>query len=39
MLTNPNDEHVMMRNKFIYGVKARGAGGFGPFWLAAKCSA
>lgn len=38
-LTNPSDEHVMMRNKFIYGVKARGAAGYGPFWLAAKCSA
>lgn len=38
-LTNPSDEHVMMRNKFVYGVKARGAAGYGPFWLAAKCKA
>lgn len=37
-LTSPSDEHVMMRNKFLYGVKARGAAGYGPFWLAAKCT-
>lgn len=38
-LTSPTDEYVMLRNKFLYGVKARGAAGYGPFWLAAKCSA
>lgn len=38
-LTSPTDEHVLMHNKFLYGVKARGAAGYGPFWLAAKCTA
>lgn len=38
-LTAPSDEYVMLRNKFLYGVKARGAAGYGPFWLAAKCTA
>lgn len=38
-LTSPTDEYVMLRNKFLYGVKARGAAGYGPFWLAAKCTA
>ncbi len=38
-LTSPNDEHVVLRDKYLYGVKARGAAGYGPFWLAAKCTA
>ena len=38
-LTSPNDEHVILRDKYLYGVKARGAAGYGPFWLAAKCTA
>lgn len=38
-LTSPSDAHVVMHDKFLYGVKARGAAGFGPFWLSAKCSA
>ena len=38
-LTSPSVAHVVMHDKFLYGVKARGAAGFGPFWLSAKCSA
>lgn len=38
-LTSPSDEHVILRDKYLYGVKARGAAGYGPFWLAAKCTA
>lgn len=26
-------------DEFLYGVRARGAAGYGPFWLAAKCTA
>ncbi len=33
-LVNPNDENVFMRDEYLYGVRARGAAGFG-FWQTA----
>jgi phage major head subunit gpT-like protein len=34
--TAPNDEGVFYQDQIVYGVRARGAAGYGPFWLAAK---
>lgn len=36
---NPNDESVFMLNEYRYGVRARGAAGFGLWFLAARCIA
>ncbi len=38
-IASENSEHAIMHDKFVYGVKARGAAGYGPFWLAARCLA
>jgi phage major head subunit gpT-like protein len=38
-LTKPDDENVFMRDEFLYGVRARGAGGLGPWFLIIKCVA
>lgn len=32
-------EHAFKQDELQYGVRARGAAGYGPFWLAAKCTA
>lgn len=37
-LMNSNDENVFMRDEYVCGVKARGAAGYGPWWLAARCT-
>lgn len=34
-----DSEHAFMEDEVMYGIRARGAAGFGPFWLAAKCTA
>jgi phage major head subunit gpT-like protein len=33
------DDNVFWDDEVVFGVRARGAAGYGPFWLAAKCSA
>ena len=38
-LVRPDDPEVFKRNKFQYGVRARGAGAYGPYFLALKCTA
>lgn len=38
-LTKPDDSNVFMRDEFLYGVRARGAAGLGPWFLAVKCTA
>ncbi len=38
-LTKPDDENVFRRDEFLYGVRARGAAGYGPWFLAIKCNA
>jgi phage major head subunit gpT-like protein len=38
-LNKPDDENVFLRDEFLYGVRARGAAGYGPYWLAIKCTA
>ncbi len=38
-LTKPDDENVFKRDEFLYGVRARGAAGLGPWFLAVKCVA
>jgi phage major head subunit gpT-like protein len=35
--TQMDDETVFWEDEITYGVRARGAAGYGPFWLAAKC--
>lgn len=35
-LNKPTDTPVFMQDEFIYGVRARGAGAFGMWWLAAQ---
>jgi phage major head subunit gpT-like protein len=32
-LTDPNSERVMFDREFVWGVEARGAAGYGPWWL------
>jgi phage major head subunit gpT-like protein len=39
MLTRPEDDTVFNEDQYRYGVRARGAAGFGPFWLCAKAKA
>jgi phage major head subunit gpT-like protein len=39
MLTEVNSENVFQRKEFIYGVDARGAAGYGLWFLAAKAAA
>lgn len=34
-----NDDNVFWDEELVSGVRARGAAGYGPFWLAAKCTA
>lgn len=34
-----DDDNVFWDDEVVFGVKARGAAGYGPFWLAAKCIA
>ena len=36
-LTKPDDENVFKRDEFLYGVRARGAAGLGPWFLIVKC--
>jgi phage major head subunit gpT-like protein len=41
-ITNKNsntDDNVFNDDELRVGVRARGAAGYGPFWLAAKCNA
>ena len=38
-LTKPDDENVFKRDEFMYGVRARGAAGLGPWFLAVRCEA
>ncbi|MGC4114490.1 MAG: Mu-like prophage major head subunit gpT family protein [Myxococcales bacterium] len=38
-LTQPNDENVFQRDELLYGVRARGAAGLGPYFLAVRCEA
>jgi phage major head subunit gpT-like protein len=38
-LTKPDDENVFKRDEFLYGVRARGAAGLGPWFLAVRCEA
>lgn len=33
------DDNVFWDDEVVFGVRARGAAGYGPFWLAAKCNA
>lgn len=33
---NPDDPHVFDNDQFLAGVRARGAAGYGPWWLAAR---
>lgn len=33
-MTDPNAESVMMTRQYTWGVEARGAAGYGPWWLA-----
>jgi len=37
-LMKSDDPNVFMKDEYIAGVKARGAAGYGPWWLAAKCT-
>jgi phage major head subunit gpT-like protein len=37
-LMNSGDQNVFMRDEYVCGVKARGAAGYGPWWLAAYCT-
>ena len=39
LLTDLSDENVFQRNKFVYGVNARGNAGYGLWFLAAKARA
>lgn len=34
-----NDDNVFWDDEVVFGVRARAAAGYGPFWLAAKCNA
>lgn len=34
-----NDDNVFWDDEVVFGVRARGAAGYGPFWLASKCTA
>ena len=38
-LTKPDDENVFKRDEYLYGVRARGAAGLGPWFLALKATA
>jgi phage major head subunit gpT-like protein len=38
-LNKPDDENVFMRDEYLYGVRARGAAGYGPYFLCIKCTA
>ncbi len=38
-LTKPDDESVFLRDEYLYGVRARGAAGMGPYFLIVKCVA
>lgn len=38
-LNKPEDENVFMRDEYLYGVRARGAAGYGPYFLCVKCTA
>jgi phage major head subunit gpT-like protein len=37
-LNKPEDPNVFERDEFLYGVRARGNAGYGPWFLAAKVS-
>jgi phage major head subunit gpT-like protein len=37
-LNAPTDPNVFLQDEYIYGVRARGAGAYGMWWLAAKAS-
>jgi len=37
-LINSSDPNVFFRDEYVCGVKARGAAGYGPWWLAARCT-
>lgn len=36
--TTRDSEHAIKEDEVLYAVRARGAAGYGPFWLAAKCT-
>jgi phage major head subunit gpT-like protein len=38
-LNLPEDENVFMRDEYLYGVRARGAAGYGPYFLCVKNTA
>jgi phage major head subunit gpT-like protein len=38
-LTDPANDHVFQREEYLYGVRARGAGGYGLWQLIHKCTA
>ena len=37
-LMKSDDPNVFMKDEYIAGVKARGAAGYGPWWLISKCN-
>jgi len=39
MKTNPSDDNVFFERQFVYGVDARVAAGYGPWFLMARCIA
>lgn len=38
-LTKPDDYNVFMNDEFLYGTRSRGVAGYGPWFLALKCTA
>jgi phage major head subunit gpT-like protein len=38
-LTKPEDQNVFLRDEYLYGVRARCAAGYGPWFMAIKCTA
>lgn len=39
MNLDESSEHAFKNDEALYGARARGVAGYGPFWLAAKCTA
>lgn len=39
MSLDESSEHAFKNDEALYGARARGVAGYGPFWLAAKCTA
>lgn len=38
-LNRPTDPNVFLHKEFVFGAYARGAAGYGPYWLMARCEA